>query len=93
LITPRDFAELIFKAVGLSPRLRPTSLPWLRTTALLNPQRRAARELLYLYERPVLFDGTRLRRDLGWSPEIGYADGVRRTVRWLRESGYTAASA
>lgn len=92
-ITPREFAELVFKAAGLSPRLQRTSLRWLRTTALLNPQRRAARQLLYLYERPVLFDGTRLRRDLGWSPEVGYAEGVRRTVRWLRETGYTAASA
>jgi len=93
LITPRDFAELLFKAVGLSPRLRASSLRWLRTTALLNPQRRAARELLYLYERPVLFDGTRLRHELGWSPEVGYADGIRRTVRWLRETAYTAPSA
>jgi nucleoside-diphosphate-sugar epimerase len=92
-ITPRDFAALISTAAGLSPRIRSTSLRWLRTTALLNPSRRAARELLHLYERPVLFDGTRLRRDLGWSPEVGYADGVRRTVRWLRETGYTAASA
>ncbi len=92
-ITPRAFAELIFKAAGLSPRIRPASIRWLRATALLSPERRAVRELLYLYERPVLFDGTRLRRELGWSPEVGYADGVRRTVRWLRESSYTAASA
>ncbi|MGD8697840.1 MAG: NAD-dependent epimerase/dehydratase family protein [Gemmatimonadales bacterium] len=92
-ITPREFATLAFKAAGLPPRLRRTSLRWLRTTALLDPARRAARELLYLYERPVLFDGTRLRHDLGWSPEVEYAEGVRRTVRWLRETGYTAASA
>ena len=92
-ITPREFAGLIFRAAGLSPRIRPTSIRWLRTAALLDPDRRALRDLLYLYERPILFDGTRLRRDLGWSPEVGYADGVRRTVRWLRESGYTAASA
>jgi nucleoside-diphosphate-sugar epimerase len=92
-ITPREFAGLIFRAAGLSPRTRTTPIGWLRFTALLNPERRAARELLYLYERPVLFDGTRLRRELGWSPEVGYTEGVRRTVRWLRGTGYTAASA
>ncbi|UCF18256.1 MAG: NAD-dependent epimerase/dehydratase family protein [Gemmatimonadota bacterium] len=92
-ITPRTFAELIFKAAGLSPRIRSTPMRWLRAKALLSPHRRALRDLLYLYERPVFFDARRLRSDLGWSPEVGYADGVRRTVRWLREAGYTAASA
>ena len=61
--------------------------------ALLDPDRRAARDLLYRWEHPILFDGTRLRLDLGWAPEVGYPDGVRRTVRWLRATDYTTASA
>jgi nucleoside-diphosphate-sugar epimerase len=89
-VTPREFAELIAKAAGLPLRLRPLPIGWLRLTAMLDPDLRALRELSYLHERPVLFDGTRIRTELGWSPEVGYADGVRRTVAWLREVDWTA---
>jgi len=92
-ITPRDFAGLIFKALALPARIESQSIRWLRAKARLDPESRAASELLYRYERPVLFDGKRLRLDLGWSPEVGYAEGVRRTVRWLREADYTSPSA
>jgi nucleoside-diphosphate-sugar epimerase len=93
VITAREFAALIFKAVGRPASVRSRSIRWLRAIALLDPDRRAARDLLYRWEHPILFDGTRLRLDLGWAPEVGYPDGVRRTVRWLRATDYTTASA
>jgi len=84
-ITPREFVSLIFKAAGRAPRLRSLPLAWLRAADLLRSQRRALREFSYLLEQPILLDGTRIRRELGWMPEVDYADGVRRTVRWLRK--------
>jgi nucleoside-diphosphate-sugar epimerase len=91
-VTPKEFARLIARAAGLPVRLRPLPSGWLRLKALLDPDRRALRVLSYLDECPVLFDGTRIRRELGWSPEVGYADGVRRTVAWLREVDVTAGA-
>lgn len=84
-ITPREFVSLIFKATGRPPRLRSLPLAWSRAAGLLRSERRALREFSYLLERPILFDGARIRRELGWMPEVDYADGVRRTVRWLRK--------
>jgi len=83
-VTPRVFVSLIFKATGRPPRLRSLPLAWLRVIDLLRPERRALREFSYLLQCPILLDGARIRRDLGWTPEVDYADGVRRTVRWFR---------
>jgi dihydroflavonol-4-reductase len=83
-ISPREFASLIFKAAGLSPRVRTMPLGLYRGIALLQAERRPTRDLLYLYECSTLFDGSRIRRELGWMPEVDYARGVRRTVRWMR---------
>ena len=83
--TPRAFVGLVFKASGQPLRLRSVPLSWTRAATSLHPRYRAMRDLSYLLECPPLLDGTRIRRELGWVPEIGYAEGVRRTVRRMRE--------
>jgi nucleoside-diphosphate-sugar epimerase len=83
--TPRDFVCQVFKATGRPGRLYSLPLAWMRALDALHPQRRATRELSYLLECSTLFDGSLIRRELGWVPEVGYADGIRRTVRWLRD--------
>jgi nucleoside-diphosphate-sugar epimerase len=40
-----------------------------------------------LFEQWVC-DGARARRELGWSPEVSFEDGIRRTVAWYREAGW-----
>ncbi|UCF19401.1 MAG: NAD-dependent epimerase/dehydratase family protein [Gemmatimonadota bacterium] len=82
--TPGRFISLIFKAAGRRERIESIPVAWLKVAALLRRDRRASRDLLYLRERPILFDGTRIRQELGWMPEVDYADGVRRTCKWLR---------
>jgi nucleoside-diphosphate-sugar epimerase len=83
--TPREFLTLAFRAAGQSPRVRSISISWLKRIALLQPEQRLMRDLSYLLESPVMFDGTRIRRELGWMPEVDYANGVRRTVKWMRQ--------
>ncbi len=40
-----------------------------------------------LFEQWVC-DGARARGLLGWQPEVRFADGIERTVRWYREAGW-----
>ncbi|MFL5911932.1 MAG: dTDP-glucose 4,6-dehydratase [Gaiellaceae bacterium] len=34
------------------------------------------------HDRRYLLDSTKLRRELGWKPDIGFEDGMRETVEW-----------
>ncbi|MDF2697582.1 MAG: dTDP-glucose 4,6-dehydratase, partial [Labilithrix sp.] len=34
------------------------------------------------HDRRYLLDSSKLRRELGWEPEIGWEDGLRETVEW-----------
>jgi dTDP-glucose 4,6-dehydratase len=37
------------------------------------------------HDRRYLLDSTRIRRELGWEPLVGFEDGVRETVRWYAD--------
>jgi dTDP-glucose 4,6-dehydratase len=37
------------------------------------------------HDRRYLLDSTKLRRELGWEPEISFADGLRETVAWYAD--------
>jgi nucleoside-diphosphate-sugar epimerase len=83
--TPREFVTLIYRAAAREPRVRSISIRVARAMDLLNVERRQLSDLYYLEECSTLLDGRLIRSDLGWMPEVDYADGVRRTIRWLRE--------
>jgi dTDP-glucose 4,6-dehydratase len=34
------------------------------------------------HDRRYLLDSSKLRRELGWEPEVGFEDGLRETVEW-----------
>jgi dTDP-glucose 4,6-dehydratase len=38
------------------------------------------------HDRRYLLDSSKIRRDLGWKPEIGWEEGLRDTVRWYAEN-------
>jgi dTDP-glucose 4,6-dehydratase len=38
------------------------------------------------HDRRYLLDSSKLRRDLGWKPEITWEDGLRETVEWYAEN-------
>lgn len=37
------------------------------------------------HDRRYLLDSTKIRRELGWEPEIAFEDGVRATIRWYAD--------
>jgi len=38
------------------------------------------------HDRRYLLDSGKLRRELGWQPQVGFADGLLATVDWYREN-------
>jgi nucleoside-diphosphate-sugar epimerase len=43
----------------------------------------------YLLRRGT-YSNAKARRVLGWEPQVGVAEGLARTIEWLRAEGYTA---
>lgn len=37
------------------------------------------------HDRRYLLNSAKIRRELGWAPEVSFEDGMRRTVAWYRE--------
>ncbi len=83
--TAREFADRVFKAAGLPARVYSLPLAFLNLLHTLRTERRALRDLSYLWECSTLLDGTLIRRDLGWVPEVDFGEGIKRTIRWLRD--------
>jgi dTDP-glucose 4,6-dehydratase len=38
------------------------------------------------HDRRYLLDSGKIRRELGWAPEVEFEEGMRRTVEWYREN-------
>jgi dTDP-glucose 4,6-dehydratase len=38
------------------------------------------------HDRRYLLDSSKLRRELGWEPDVDFEEGLRRTVDWYREN-------
>ena len=36
------------------------------------------------HDRRYAIDATKIRRELGWLPEIGFEQGIRETIAWYR---------
>jgi len=50
-----------------------------------------ASRLVYVKDRPghdrrYFIDGTKLREQFGWRPEIDFTEGIRRTIGWYRDN-------
>lgn len=87
-ITGREFITLAFEAAGHKPRWRSANRLMVRIGGLFNPMLRQLQELYYLAETPVVLDDSALAARLGPLPKTPYAEGIRRTVEFLK-SGST----
>jgi len=38
------------------------------------------------HDRRYLLDSSKLRRELGWKPDVDFEEGLRRTADWYREN-------
>lgn len=89
----RDLVALIAEVAGVAPpSLRVPVWPvWLAGAAceaLAAPfkmQPPLYRRRVDFFTKSRAFDTTRARRELGFNPQVGLRDGIRRTLEWYRE--------
>lgn len=84
--TPREFIQLAYAAAGMpEPTIRVIGRGAFRFAGLFNRLVRSAYEMAYLFDHPVLLDGS-LYQELTGSPypATPYDEGVRRTIDWFR---------
>jgi nucleoside-diphosphate-sugar epimerase len=91
-IVSRDFIRLVYAAAGSGePTVQVYGRGMYRLVGLFNPMARAAYEMAYLFDNPILLDGTLYRSLSGIPPPATpYEEGVRRTVEWFRSHRATA---
>lgn len=91
-ITPREFIRLVYAAAGShEPTVRVFGRGFFRLVGLFNPLARSAYEMAYLFDDPVLLDGSLYREVTGRPhPATPYEDGVRRTMDWFRSHRTTS---
>jgi len=91
-IVARDFIRLVYAAAGSSePSVRVFGRGMYRLVGLFNKMARSAYEMAYLFEDPILLDGSLYRSLTGIRPPATpYEEGVPRTVEWFRSHRATA---
>ncbi len=87
----RQYIALASEAAGA--QARPLAVPalLLRVLGLTNPVLRESVELLYEFNGPLLFDGSKYCRAFGGTP-TSHQEAMRQTVAWYRESAAPKAS-
>lgn len=84
-ITPREWIGLFYRAGGHEPEIQVFGRGMFRLVGLYNRMARSAYEMAYLFDDPLLLDGSRYRSLLGKPyPTTPYDEGVRRTMEWFR---------
>jgi nucleoside-diphosphate-sugar epimerase len=80
---PRKILERAASLRGTRLRLRRGTRWMVALAGLFRPDIREFKDLLPLYERPVILDVTRIRKLLAEIRNTPYEEGIRRTFAWL----------
>ncbi|MGY1650219.1 NAD-dependent epimerase/dehydratase family protein [Geodermatophilus sp. SYSU D01119] len=81
--TGRALAAEACRQAGTRPRLTAHGSARIRALGRVLPLAREGAEMVYQFEQPFVVDGSRAARAFGLTP-TPYAEGVRRTLAWLR---------
>jgi nucleoside-diphosphate-sugar epimerase len=94
-ITQKQFVDLLAKELGCPPITRSVPYKVARGAAFVlelighaikqKKPPMITRYAIWLYGRRTFFTAEKARRDLGWESTVGYEEGVRIAVDWLRE--------
>jgi nucleoside-diphosphate-sugar epimerase len=96
ILTVRKMAEEIASACGrklpklyipaLSARLAAFLLDMAFSAFRREPPLGRSKLSFFLHSKPLSID--KVRRNLGYSPEVGFSDGIARAVAWYRDHGW-----
>ena len=83
----RDWIELVFKEVGLEPKMTGTGRMFVHLAGVFNGMAREFAEMQYLAEEPLILDGTKFTNFFGTTyPMRSYQSGIQETLEWLRKT-------
>ena len=84
-VTVRRFAEMIYQTAGTGGKVRGMPFWLLRLLGLFSAEARAGAGMMHTFAWDVSMDGVAIQRDTGFVPQVGYADGIARTLAWFRQ--------
>ena len=90
-LTGRQYITLASEAAGVPAKALAVPGLLLRVLGLTNPDLRESVEMLYEFNEPLLFDGSKYTRAFGGTP-TPHQEALRRTVAWYRKPGVPAAT-
>lgn len=94
-IGTRKYIERFIEVTGVQARIIniPYMVPYLATTAYemaaafdLLKKGATSRAQLKWKQRPVLYDNSKAKNELGWGPNIPIDEGMRRTFEWYKNT-------
>jgi nucleoside-diphosphate-sugar epimerase len=83
--TAREFCERVAEVARIQPKLQAITRKQLSIASIFNKEAKAFKEIFWLFEHPTLMDGGLLREHTGFSPKVGYLDGILNMVRWYKD--------
>ncbi|MEI9977104.1 MAG: NAD-dependent epimerase/dehydratase family protein [Ignavibacteriota bacterium] len=87
-INTMDFITRIYRAVGRSPKYRTVGAGMLKFLGIFNPTLREVVEMLYLQERPVILDDSKLLAKFAVK-KTNYDAGIQQTFDWIRGQSHS----
>jgi len=90
-LTGRQYITLASEAAGVPAKALAVPGLLLRVLGLTNPDLRESVEMLYEFNEPLLFDGSKYTRAFGGTP-TPHQEAMRRTVAWYRQQAVPAAT-
>ncbi len=81
----REFIGMAFKEAGHEPDLRESLGVAINMVDRFTKDAKEEKELLYMFLRPPILDGSAWQKSFGKVPATPYEEGIGTTVQWWRE--------
>jgi len=85
-ISSREWIEIIFRIAGKQSKIQSAGSAILSLMGLFDSQVREVKEMLYLFQEPLILDGTKFRERFGDYPSTPYEQGIRETLDWVSKN-------